>query len=720
MNILKKIVAYALLSLSSLSACGIDFYSEFAKENYYNFLDASLVKVDENNPLYSLSGHISSYWVRVDYFRKIKQEANLQEWREYLDNSLTTKELQNLFYGEEGSLLMRYEEYKKRVDNSAFEYYLKFVAKQSKNVSEYEEEVTASNAQLSKEAIVSFQEESDPFLKLRYLFLGMRLAHYSGDYKRALMLYDKYYKEVANVKSIVVEWIDALRAGAWQHLGESTKANLLYAQIFKNNKTNAYLGYYDFKVESDEEWRELLSQAKDADQKALFYFLRALKWEGAPLLEHESMAKIAPKSIWFERLTYMIMQEFQEATFDYIIAEDKSASYVKQARRVYLLKEKRFLKTMASLKEPTFFDLYVELYLNLLNGKGLDAKKYAQLQKIATSKEQPLADLLSYLQEASEVTKISQNSLYAHLKRLYPKLSRVLQPSLFSYTALQSVPLYPKLSAKEIYSKIFADTSGYSAWKISPDSILADSFEAFVEEKNRNYYEQMLFRKSMKSLPKNGVAITLSLLFTKDGDYKKAQKYLNQVPKFNRTSDYNPFNVSLSGNNRKATKKGYTQRKFVKTMLKIEQSLKRNPQSAMDHFLYANGLYNVSWFGNSPMLASIWRTTNSIEKSRAEHIKHNISKIKKEYQLALKYATNKEFKAKVAYQLLKIAFNEEILLPNSDYIPQFKVSWDNSLHTLVRDSSRLKRLYSEYKKEYKDTKYGERMIWSCLTFDYFK
>ena len=714
MKLLKKISLLAILSFYSLSACGPgSFFSNFSKENYYNFLDASLVGVDEDDLLYSLSSEsrVYAYMDRVDYYKQIKKRLNIEEWQTYLQNRVTKKEIEEILYSEESHLLARYKKYAKKIDNKGFENYLNYLS--GHTISDLDGAYEVRDGNVSS----GFEEryktplvvEKDKFLKLRYLFLDMRTSHYSGDYQHTLDLYDNYYASVSEVKSIVVEWIDALRAGALQHLGKSVASNLLYGKVLEN-KTNAYLGYYDFKIKNDQEWSALMNGAKTDDKRAKFYFLRALKWEGSPLLEHKAIAKVAPNSIWFERLTYMIMQEFQEEAFFYETRENKTNKYLVESRRIYELKEKRFLKTLTSVPNPSFFNLYVQLYLNFLKTGTLESDSFSKLNRMATSdKEKNLIEILSYLEKVVHVDKDSQKSLFQELERLSKKVSPLLKESLFNYTALHNVSIYPERSAKRIYSKIFSDNSEYNQWYISLDAISAESFEQYVEEKNRNYYEQQLFRKSMKILEKNGVAKRLAILNIKDGNFQKAQKYLNQVPIMDYYVHFNPFNVSLSGNNRKRTKKGYHQRQFVTTMLQIEESLKKNPKSAMDHYLYATGRYNTSWFGNSPMLASVRRSTRGPRRERAKHILYNYGAIANEYELALKYATNKEFKAKIAYQLLKVRFLQESLTPKKG---------DYSEHW-IQESKSLKKVYSTYREEYKDTAYGNEIIKKCATFRYF-
>ena len=192
---------------------------------------------------------------------------------------------------------------------------------------------------------------------------------------------------------------------------------------------------------------------------------------------------------------------------------------------------------------------------------------------------------------------------------------------------------------------------------------------------------------------------------------------MKQVPELNRDTKFNPFNVSLSGNNRKVKGKGYGQRKFVETMLKIEQAIKKNPTSAMEHYLYANGLYNSSWFGNFANAGSVDRSVTSFSLAEAQHILKNFDKIEQEYRLAEKYATKPEFKAKIAYQLLKIKYNRFIIEHEAEsygvYVAYFEpkeLTKSQTFTTAIND----------YKKQYGRTKYGKEIIKKCVTFRYFR
>ena len=710
------------MSIMKLSACGFFYYPDFKKDYYYDLLPRTSVELKEDNPLYNLSNASAySYEARKKFYANKSKVLNIAEWQSYFANKVTKKEIEFLFYSDKETLLKRFKKSKLK-NNSAFKRYVSFLSKQEESVSLYPDEVNSNKVILAKEAESLCFKEEDAFFKLRYLFLAMRLNHYSEKYQETIKLYDKYASSL-KLNSIVVEWIDALRAGALQHLGKDVESNLLYANILKNNKTNAYLGYYDFKIKNDKEWNALLSEAKDDTQRAEFYFLRALRWGGAELKEHREMASFAPYSVWFERLSYMIMQDLQKNLYDYELSKNKKDEYVQADYKNYLEKKKYFIETLSTVKEPSFFALYAELYLELIEDKTLDSSKVAKLKKLASKKEQVFADILLYLAELNKLTSVDkkkQDKIFVALQNILNKLSSSQRDSLLGYTAFSMTKLYPKASTDKLFSNLYA-TDVYGDLDIlgNIDAIQAKNFEDYVEKKNRSFYEKEIFKTAMKSLHKGDIAKILAILNSKNGNFKEAQKYLNQVPNLNRTAPYNPFNVSLAGNNRIAKRnKRYSQRDFVKTMLKIEEALKKNPKSSMDHFLYATGLYNSTWFGNFPMSSYIYRNTTDIPTEQYADLLEKLQEIESEYTLALKYATKKEFKAKIAYQLLKVKSNQTLLntLMKNNKMSFYEYHDENKL--LKTES--FKEAVGNYKINYSNTKYGKEIIKKCVTFSSFR
>ena len=725
--IIKLLIIFVLIN-TKLFSCTAEFKETYIKDEHYNFLNASMVGLNEKNPLYKLSNTYASHQERVEYFNQIKKNKNIEAWKGYFHNRFSKKEINLIFYAP-NSIAESYERFKEKKEYFSFAQYLSFLNKQNAYAQNKKKNIKYEYSQIVIHGLVLLKEENDSFLKERYLYLIMRLYHHQRNYKRTLNLYKKY-KSFITPSSIVSEWIDALRAGAYQHLQQHTKANQLYAKIFKEHKTNAYLGYYDFKVHSDQEWYQLMQKTNNKDTKALYHFLRAMNWKNEPLFEFASIASLAPKSLWFKRLNYMLMQEFQQQHYEIMVHKGKKDKSFKQKITIYNLQKKRFLHILNKIKNPSFFTLYAKLYLTIINNQSPSRKELHLLKKLANEKEKPYVALLNYLHALHQLSSISiqdQTHLYAQLEPLLKTFPPKEQQAILRYTALQHSTLYLKESIETDFSNYFSMHK-----EIQRNAVLklinfktAYKFQNYIEKKKRSFLDEVIYNTYMKKLYKHDIAKILSILYMQDNEFKKAQFYTRQVPRENIYSPYNPFNATFSGNNRTISKENYSQRKFAETMLRIEESLKQNPKSANDYFLYANGLYNKSWFGNFPMSSVFYRNT-SIQRNKEIPETTNLKQAEKNYLLAFHYTKDHNFRAKITYQLLKIKFNNILLKKYQTHtelwkVPSFgeKNNGTKNLIKLLKESEDFTEAMKDFKADYAKTPYGQEVIKNCITFQYF-
>jgi len=727
-RILMKFIVISILIQTNLFSCYNELKETYLKDKHYNFLNASMVGVDEKNPLYKLSNTYASHQKRIDYFNQIKKNENIKAWQKHFQNKFSEQEIEAIFYAP-NAIKKSYKKFKEKKEYASFAQYLSFLNSQNAYAQNNHENIEYDYTQVVIHGLVLLQEEKDPFFKERYIYLLMRLYHHKGQYQKTLDLYEEY-KNFIPSNSLVKEWIDALRAGAYQHLKQNTKANQLYGKIFQNHKTNPHLGYYDFKIHSDKEWLSLMKTTKNSETKALYHFLRAMNWKNEPLFEFAFIAGIAPKSPWFERLSYMLMQEFQQQHYDIMIYKGKKDKKFKNKVTLYKLQKKRFLHILNKIKEPSFFTLYAKFYLTIIDNKSPNKKELEQLKKLANDQEQPYVALLNYLHALHQLSSISlnhQNYLYTQLKPLLKMFSKKKQKSILRYTALQHSTLYLKRSIKTDFSDFFATNKeiqrGQTLKLLNFQN--GHKFQAYIEKNKRSFLDKIIFQTYMKTLYKNDVAKILSTLYMQDNKFQEAQFYLRQVPRENIYTPYNPFNATFSGDNRTLSKKSYSQREFAETMLRIEETLKRDPKSAQDYFLYANGLYNKSWFGNFPMSSVFYRDT-TIQRGRKIPKTTNLRKAENNYLLAFYYTKDHNFRAKITYQLLKIKLNRILLNAYKTHrelwkIPSFgtKNNGTKNIIKLLKESADFTEAMKDFKADYAKTTYGKEVIKNCVTFQYF-
>ncbi|PHO16791.1 hypothetical protein CPU12_13830, partial [Malaciobacter molluscorum LMG 25693] len=105
-----------------------------------------------------------------------------------------------------------------------------------------------------KKALKRVETVSSRYLKLRYFFIALRLAHYNN-LDNTLQIYEKYKYLLKNSNSIVKDWIQGLYAGILIKKGEVVKGVYEFTKLFGEDKYNWHLAYYNFKyIKTDEQW----------------------------------------------------------------------------------------------------------------------------------------------------------------------------------------------------------------------------------------------------------------------------------------------------------------------------------------------------------------------------------------------------------------------------------------------------------------------------------
>jgi len=439
------------------------------------------------------------------------------------------------------------------------------------------------------------------------------------------------------------------------------------------------------------------------------------------LSDLEQLAKTAPNSDELYYINYKLMQEFQYLHFYMKLKENRKMT--KEEEEFYKDK-KHFLKILNSIKEPSFFTLYSKLYLETLDNKKLENKDLLKLYRFTSRKNHPYVQLLSYIDSINQLNSISlvdQDNLHKKLNLLLLGLPKEQETYLLRLTALQLLPLYYKGSIEFELNKLFAQKH-----TIKREDILrvlnykdADLFKSYIEKKKRSFFESRIFKATMKALKRHDVAMILSRLYMQKNDYNTSRSYIRQTPRNNLYSPYNPFSTSTELNNTRAYKHDSSLRKFAETMARLEERLGKKNVTAKDFYLYGNGLYNKSCFGNFPT-SSVFFNSKDIDLNHTPPT-CKLEEAQEKYETALNMGTNDRFKAEVAYHLLKIEFYKALTnkknhpknISKIPKIPEYKV-----IKNILHSSRSFIEAVKDYKLDYAHTKYGKRVIKESILFNY--
>lgn len=687
--------------------------SLFACASGFNYYDKQFVFLEKRQlPFSNFSGDLkdsATYNMIYSDYKKRNKEANLQEWMRYLPK-LNKEQIEQIVYKKQNLNLIK----NKEVLN-----YLNFVHEQEKYVSfyySYGKKIKKVNPSiLISQALENLQKVKTPYLKLRYFYLALRLAHFKN--KNPLRIYEKFkYLIKNNPNSIVNDWIQGIYAGALIKNNERALGVYEFIKLFHEDKINWHLSFYNFKyINTNEHWQELLFLAKNKEEKIKFHVLRSLNKNANIIEELENISKIDKNSPWIDYILYRQLLHSQHFF-------DQSDLYVRD------FKINETIEYLKTVKKDNMYLVNLSLaYFNFYKNDLKTAQRYIDtLLKTHPKYEVKTLNFLIYLNKIKQISKESENSIYTKMKKLVdnnPCNNYYIQ----NYTFLKLDKLYKKQNMS--LKRILSTSTGHLNIDIFTLKSMED-FIKFINKKDLNklekYFLKNLEQNNYIKKSKNKYILNekLKMTYTKVLiNNLKFQEALNiNADILKQKIVYNPFNANFKGNNRQGKKETYTIKQFLEKIILIKKKIKENKNSIIDNYLFANALFNLSYFGNSNTLASVYRSTYSFHSIKLE--KHKLQTSIEHYKKAIENSTNKEFKAKLTYMLAKnelALFDLKYSKKTYGYEDAIKINyeskrlWTYSKNKIFKEY--IKNGYGEFfhiiKDKYSNTNYYKELIKEC-------
>ncbi|MEO0340530.1 MAG: hypothetical protein AAF242_15135, partial [Bacteroidota bacterium] len=149
---------------------------------------------------------------------------------------------------------------------------------------------------LIQEGLDRFLDLKSHYIRLRYAYQLVRLAHYLKDFKGTLDLYDYLMPKIDNDPSILEDWILGHKAGALMAIGQTTEANYLFSTIFENSHGKRESAFNSFQIPTQQEWNDVLLLCKDDKERATIFALRANAQNAKPLDDMKEVFRLDPES----------------------------------------------------------------------------------------------------------------------------------------------------------------------------------------------------------------------------------------------------------------------------------------------------------------------------------------------------------------------------------------------------------------------------------------
>lgn len=682
--ILRALFFIFILNIN-LFSCGywIDPY-----EKEFIFLD------DRNSPLanYSNLDEAAVYNTIIYEYERKNKEANLKEWQEELKNRYSIENIEDFIYKRKNLNLLR--------DNEISEY-IKFVEKQESCVTyDYYKPVPTGCEGYIEEGLNNIDKTTSQYLKLRYFYLAFRLAHFKQ--QEPLKIYEKYKYLLQNdTKTIVKDWIQGIYAGALIKNNETVKGVYEFSKLLDENKINSHLSYYNFfHIKTNEQWNELLAKAQNNEEKTKFYALRSLKPESNILEELENIKKVDVNSKWLDFVLFRELLNYQ--------------LFFNQNEETVVELPKKYIEFLKTIKRDDMYLVNLSLaYFSIFQKNYAEASKYSKelLEKYPDSHESQTLAYILYLEKLQKIDIKTENEIYTKMTELTKKDHT--SQSIHDYTFVILEKLYKKQNDKfnAFLSKHinYLDMSAF-------DLELMEKFEVFMKSTPDSKLKEYMQKSFSKQVNNHSYATKTRLLIN---NLKFQEALETNTPFLNEKIEFNPFNTFIKGNNRTGKQDVLTIKEFLTKMIVIKTELEKNPKSVMDNYLFANALYNLSYFGNSDRITTVYRSNYSIGSPLLQ--KEKLEKAIKHYNIALENSKDKEFQAKLTYMISKAYLALSDLSNEKDrwkYYGESKYNYGTIYETFLQKNGA--KYFDTLKQDFGNTKYYQELIQQCGDFKIYQ
>ncbi len=468
--------------------------------------------------------------------------------------------------------------------------------------------------ELIQEGQRRFNRTKSHYMKLRYAYQVIRLAHYAKLYEEALDLYDKLLPKIDRLESryqesIIPWWIEGHRAGALMGLKRRSEASYLYAKIFRFSPGRRQSAYLSFSIRTDAEFADCLKLCQSDEERAMIYAIRASNPKSKAIEEMAAIYRLDPAN---PQLAPLLLQEIRKLERQLLGVKFNSQRQENKRRYgiptrdagTYVIDLQAFVRKIreeARVPQPELW-LVAEGYLEFLAGDFYAAEKtyLAAARKITNKELKEQLDVFLLAMEIARFDKptakveeiayniIKENQLY----RRYPDFRTYLQDKM-RY-------LYEEAGLK---SKALLTYSTLRVLRANPEPDMIDELMATKQKPATTQFERLLTERFSLSDLLDMKAVYLM----GQGQIEAASQVYNRIPatEWAKYGEYNPFienfhdRVHIDSSRDTMTQTVSLNRgDLLKTLIELEFRAKGEPEKAPVYY-YKLGLafYNMSYFG---------------------------------------------------------------------------------------------------------------------------
>lgn len=742
-----------------MQACSFGEWDDCDQANY-SFFDPKIINQPRVTSFF-VTCH-SLYYNNSNYL--VLQKTNADEWAIYLDNKLDGNDIMNIFglYGLNADSVFNFYSGVSTVapkldwankltgkiialnNKQAINYFI-FSKKIEKIMTwnymwDYEHKGldTALYVTSIGEAKSEITKSKSSFLKVRYAFQVQRILFYLNRYDECAKWYNEDLKPWKPEGSMAFRSL-GFYAGCLYHQKKYAESNYLFSLIYDQYPVLNEMAFTSFHPWEDADWNATLQMAKSSHEKEVLWQLFGVYAD--PLKGMKEIYVLNPKSEMIDLLLTRAvniyekkeltnpdyMNEYggeenpqdQTDTASWRRVFDSSNSFAAFDKNEAKDELSTFIKSVADKKnthDPCLW-LNAYSYLNWMNKKYEVAENYLAQLKSCNAISDLNKSQMAITDALIKFGKIDQLNVQTeqHLYELFSEMNK--NPNEKSEAVYQYIS---KTLSKRYLDKgdtLMSELSCNCGSGFYKEEENSDKMLDFMRRKNHTSYEAFLLnRYSVK--PYNIIeykAINELKAFHLD----KAIKWFEQDRQSGSAELFgNPFTIHIVDchdcDHNAPQKTKYTKYTFalkMKELLQKAKTIKDKNEKAQNYFLFANGLYNMTYDGNGRMITDYsylllanrdyYETTDGDEDVIDSGA---CDEAMKYYHKALDLSTKKEFKAKCAWMCAKCELN--------NWYQGSEETEDANANQIYVEGYYFKMM----KAKFSDTKYYQEVIAECGYF----
>ncbi len=463
----------------------------------------------------------------------------------------------------------------------------------------------------------AFRDCKAPFLKLRYTYQMMRLAHYLKDYNVVIELYDELTPKLVKINSVINYWVLAHRAGALKSLGHRAEAAYLFAVVFQYSASKRQQAFISFDVRTEQEWQDCLKLCRDNKERAAVYAIRAGSDKAHALDDMKSLYALDPKSDFLDMLLVRETLRLEKILLGYDFRRQRYNTETLNASLNYLNRFLQFVHQVAEEKKTDLPALWktTEGYLYLLAGdreQGINVLTKARKM----TRDVALLQQIDAFAMVAQIGNINSTDDTIHDVLHGIEISTPFKsnpPAFTNYFYERMGALYRR---KGQTGAAFLSEFTLRDLQLNPQEEIIDSLIVLCNKLVKTEYERSLVVKNDTGSIANNLWDMKGRMHLSRFQFDAAAESFSRIPVPERdtVTKFSPFNDNLKDCVNCGTHGDeYDRYQFALYMSELERSAKLGGTSdpATVFYLLGLGYYNMTFFGNSSGLADFKRNAST-------------------------------------------------------------------------------------------------------------